>query len=154
MEVQCECVCVFSVFGMDYNSLVKVDGEICFFGYQGVFGVGQIVVLFRDGQVVECLEEGEEGVVVFDQMLFYVEFGGQVGDSGYFEVVGVCFDVCDIIKVGGVYLYYGVVVWGNLSVGGVVKVEVDVLVCQVIVFNYFVIYLLYVVLCQVLGDYV
>ncbi|VFT43761.1 alanyl-tRNA ligase [Pseudomonas aeruginosa] len=61
MEAQRERARASSAFGMDYNSLVKVDGETRFLGYQGVSGAGQIVALFRDGQAVERLEEGEEG---------------------------------------------------------------------------------------------
>ncbi len=99
----------FQRLGMDYNSLVKVDGETRFLGYQGVSGAGQIVALFRDGQAVERLEEGEEGVVVLDQTPFYAESGGQVGDSGYLEAAGVRFDVRDTTKAGGAHLHHGVV---------------------------------------------
>ncbi|MGC3250829.1 alanine--tRNA ligase-related protein, partial [Pseudomonas aeruginosa] len=66
MEAQRERARASSAFGIDYNSLVKVDGETRFLGYQGVSGAGQIVALFTDGQAVERLEEGEEGVVVLD----------------------------------------------------------------------------------------
>lgn len=47
MEAQRERARASSAFGMDYNSLVKVDGETRFLGYQGVSGAGQIVALFR-----------------------------------------------------------------------------------------------------------
>ena len=61
MEAQRERARASSAFGMDYNSLVKVDGETRFLGYQGVSGAGQIVALFRDGQAVERLEGGRGG---------------------------------------------------------------------------------------------
>lgn len=95
MEAQRERARASSAFGMDYNSLVKVDGETRFLGYQGVSGAGQIVALFRDGQAVERLEEGEEGVVVLDQTPFYAESGGQVGDSGYLGRLA-CASTCAI----------------------------------------------------------
>lgn len=136
MEAQRERARASSAFGMDYNSLVKVDGETRFLGYQGVSGAGQIVALFRDGQAVERLEEGEEGVVVLDQTPFYAESGGQVGDSGYLEAAGVRFDVRDTTKAGGAHLHHGVVARGNLSVGGAVKAEVDASVRQATALNH------------------
>lgn len=154
MEAQRERARASSAFGMDYNSLVKVDGETRFLGYQGVSGAGQIVALFRDGQAVERLEEGEEGVVVLDQTPFYAESGGQVGDSGYLEAAGVRFDVRDTTKAGGAHLHHGVVARGNLSVGGAVKAEVDASVRQATALNHSATHLLHAALRQVLGDHV
>ncbi|MBG5754576.1 alanine--tRNA ligase [Pseudomonas aeruginosa] len=154
MEAQRERARASSAFGMDYNSLVKVDGETRFLGYQGVFGAGQIVALFRDGQAVERLEEGEEGVVVLDQTPFYAESGGQVGDSGYLEAAGVRFDVRDTTKAGGAHLHHGVVAEGGLSVGAAVKAEVDASVRQATALNHSATHLLHAALRQVLGDHV
>ncbi|MCO2913779.1 alanine--tRNA ligase [Pseudomonas aeruginosa] len=154
MEAQRERARASSAFGMDYNSLVKVDGETRFLGYQGVSGAGQIVALFRDGQAVERLEEGEEGVVVLDQTPFYAESGGQVGDSGYLEAAGVRFDVRDTTKAGGAHLHHGVVARGNLSVGAAVKAEVDASVRQATALNHSATHLLHAALRQVLGEHV
>ncbi|HBP5565149.1 alanine--tRNA ligase [Pseudomonas aeruginosa] len=154
MEAQRERARASSAFGMDYNSLVKVDGETRFLGYQGVSGAGQIVALFRDGQAVERLEEGEEGVVVLDQTPFYAESGGQVGDSGYLEAAGVRFDVRDTTKAGGAHLHHGVVAEGGLSVGAAVKAEVDASVRQATALNHSATHLLHAALRQVLGDHV
>ncbi|MBH9395885.1 alanine--tRNA ligase [Pseudomonas aeruginosa] len=154
MEAQRERARASSAFGMDYNSLVKVDGETRFLGYQGVSGAGQIVALFRDGQAVERLEEGEEGVVVLDQTPFYAESGGQVGDSGYLEAAGVRFDVRDTTKAGGAHLHHGVVAEGGLSVGAAVKAEVDASVRQATALNHSATPLLHAALRQVLGGHV
>ncbi|MBH9342881.1 alanine--tRNA ligase [Pseudomonas aeruginosa] len=154
MEAQRERARASSAFGMDYNRLVKVDGETRFLGYQGVSGAGQIVALFRDGQAVERLEEGEEGVVVLDQTPFYAESGGQVGDSGYLEAAGVRFDVRDTTKAGGAHLHHGVVAEGGLSVGAAVKAEVDASVRQATALNHSATHLLHAALRQVLGDHV
>ncbi|WP_313463488.1 alanine--tRNA ligase [Pseudomonas nitroreducens] len=154
MEAQRERARSASAFGMDYNSLVKVDGDTRFLGYQGVSGAGQIVALFKDGKAVEQLNEGEEGVVVLDQTPFYAESGGQVGDSGYLQGAGVRFDVRDTTKAGGAHLHHGVVAQGSLSVGAAVKAEVDASVRQATALNHSATHLLHAALRQVLGDHV
>ncbi|WP_425318137.1 alanine--tRNA ligase [Pseudomonas nitroreducens] len=154
MEAQRERARSASAFGMDYNSLVKVDGDTRFLGYQGVSGAGEIVALFKDGKAVEQLNEGEEGVVVLDQTPFYAESGGQVGDSGYLQGAGVRFDVRDTTKAGGAHLHHGVVAQGSLSVGAAVKAEVDASVRQATALNHSATHLLHAALRQVLGDHV
>lgn len=154
MEAQRERARSASAFGMDYNSLVKVDGDTRFLGYQGVSGAGQVIALFKDGKAVEQLNEGEEGVVVLDQTPFYAESGGQVGDSGYLQGAGVRFDVRDTTKAGGAHLHHGVVAQGSLSVGAAVKAEVDASVRQATALNHSATHLLHAALRQVLGDHV
>ncbi|BBP84566.1 alanine--tRNA ligase [Pseudomonas sp. Pc102] len=154
MEKQRELSRASSAFGMDYNSLVKVEGETRFLGYQGHSGSGQIVALFKDGQAVDSLKEGEEGVVVLDQTPFYAESGGQVGDCGYLEGAGVRFDVRDTTKAGGAFLHHGVVAQGSLSAGASVKAEVAGDVRQATALNHSATHLLHAALRQVLGEHV
>jgi alanyl-tRNA synthetase len=49
-----------SSFGMDYNSLVKVDVATEFTGYDATSGSAKVVALYKDGQSVDVLSEGEE----------------------------------------------------------------------------------------------
>ncbi len=154
MEAQRERARASSAFGMDYNSLVKVDGETRFLGYQGVSGAGQIVAPVQGRPGRRAPGGGEEGVVVLDQTPFYAESGGQVGDSGYLEAAGVRFDVRDTTKAGGAHLHHGVVARGNLSVGGAVRAEVDASVRQATALNHSATHLLHAALRQVLGDHV
>ncbi|MDF3935732.1 alanine--tRNA ligase [Pseudomonas citronellolis] len=154
MEAQRERARSASAFGMDYNSLVKVDGDTRFLGYQGVSGAGQIIALFKDGKAVEKLNEGEEGVVVLDQTPFYAESGGQVGDCGTLSGAGVRYDVRDTTKAGGAHLHHGIVAQGSLSVGAAVKAEVDASVRQATALNHSATHLLHAALRQVLGDHV
>src|SRR5690606_1660582 len=73
MEAPRERARAASQFGLDYNQLVKVDADTRFEGYTRTSGAAQIVALFRDGQAVDSLAEGEKGVVVLDQTPFYAE---------------------------------------------------------------------------------
>ncbi|BBT17959.1 alanine--tRNA ligase [Metapseudomonas otitidis] len=154
MEAQRERARASSAFGMDYNSLVKVDGDTRFLGYAGTSGSGKVVALFKAGGAVDSLAEGEEGVVVLDQTPFYAESGGQVGDCGYLEGAGVRFDVRDTTKAGGAFLHHGIVAKGGLSVGASVKAEADSTVRSATALNHSATHLLHAALRRVLGEHV
>lgn len=154
MEAQRERARSASQFGLDYNSLVKVDVDTRFEGYAGTDGAGKIVALFRDGQAVDQLTDGEAGVVVLDQTPFYAESGGQVGDTGYLEGAGVRFDVRDTTKAGGAHLHHGVVAKGSLSVGASLKAVVDAGVRQATKLNHSATHLLHAALREILGEHV
>ncbi|MBD9424591.1 alanine--tRNA ligase [Pseudomonas sp. PDM15] len=143
-----------SSFGMDYNSLVKVDSDTVFLGYAGTAGSGNVVALFKDGAAVDSLGEGEEGVIVLDQTPFYAESGGQVGDSGYLSAAGARFDVRDTTKVGGAFLHHGIVAQGGIKVGAELQAEVDASVRQATALNHSATHLLHAALRQVLGEHV
>ncbi|WP_263139003.1 alanine--tRNA ligase [Pseudomonas sp. RIT-PI-AD] len=154
MQAQRERARSASAFGMDYNSLVKVDGDTQFIGYTATTGTAHVVALFKDGQAVDALGEGEEGVVVLDRTPFYAESGGQIGDSGYLEGTGVRFEVSDTNKAGGAYLHHGVVASGRLSKGQPVTTEVAAGVRGATALNHSATHLLHAALRQVLGDHV
>ncbi|TBU93951.1 alanine--tRNA ligase [Phytopseudomonas dryadis] len=143
-----------SAFGMDYNSLVKVDSDTRFLGYAATVASGELLALLRDGQSVATLNEGEEGVVVLDQTPFYAESGGQIGDCGFLEGPGVRFEVRDTTKAGGAWLHHGVVSKGSLSVGASINAEVDASVRQATALNHSATHLLHAALRQVLGEHV
>ncbi|MHA6494618.1 alanine--tRNA ligase [Pseudomonas borbori] len=156
MQAQRERARSASAFGMDYNSLVKVDSDTVFLGYQATRGNGKVIALFRDGQAVERLKEGEEGVVVLDQTPFYAESGGQIGDCGFLadEAGGMRFDVHDTTKAGGAFLHHGVLDSGVLEVGSQVEAVIEDSVRQATALNHSATHLLHAALRQVLGEHV
>ncbi|MFJ4144382.1 alanine--tRNA ligase [Pseudomonas sp. NPDC089734] len=154
MEAQRERARSASSFGMDYNSLVKVDVDTVFTGYSATSGNARIVALYKDGQSVEQLNEGEEGVVILDTTPFYAESGGQVGDCGYLQAGAVRFDVRDTTKTGGAFLHHGVVVSGSLKVGAGLDAQVAAEVRNATSLNHSATHLLHAALRQVLGDHV
>jgi alanyl-tRNA synthetase len=143
-----------SSFGMDYNSLVKVDVDTEFTGYTAHSGSAKIVALYKDGQSVDVLSEGEEGVVVLDQTPFYAESGGQIGDCGFLQAGAARFDVRDTTKTGGAFLHHGVLDSGSLIVGSPVQAQVDADVRHATSLNHSATHLLHAALRQVLGDHV
>ncbi|MBV4508085.1 alanine--tRNA ligase [Pseudomonas sp. BW13M1] len=154
MEAQRERARSASAFGMDYNSLVKVDTATDFLGYDSTEGQGKVIALYKDGQSVEQLAEGEEGVVVLDRTPFYAESGGQVGDSGYLQAGAARFDVRDTTKTGGAFLHHGVIASGALTVGATVDARVDAEVQHATSLNHSATHLLHEALRQVLGEHV
>lgn len=154
MDAQRERARSASAFGMDYNSLVKVDTATDFLGYETTEGQGKIIALYKDGQSVDQLGEGEEGVVVLDRTPFYAESGGQVGDSGYLQAGAARFDVRDTTKTGGAFLHHGVVASGALVIGSPVEAKVDAQVQHATSLNHSATHLLHEALRQVLGDHV
>ncbi|CAG8867815.1 Alanine--tRNA ligase [Pseudomonas fluorescens] len=154
MEAQRERARSASAFGMDYNSLVKVDVATEFLGYAATQAQAKVVALYREVQQVEQLGEGEEGVVVLDRTPFYAESGGQIGDSGYLQAAGARFDVRDTTKTGGAFLHHGVVASGALSVGAQIEARVDADVQKSTALNHSATHLLHAALRQVLGDHV
>lgn len=154
MEAQRERARSASSFGMDYNSLVKIDSATEFLGYDATEGQGTIIALYKDGQSVDQLGEGEHGVVVLDRTPFYAESGGQVGDSGFLQAGAARFDVRDTTKTGGAFLHHGVVASGALVIGSPVEAKVDADVQHATSLNHSATHLLHEALRQVLGEHV
>ncbi|AMN82374.1 MULTISPECIES: alanine--tRNA ligase [Pseudomonas] len=143
-----------SSFGMDYNSLVKVDVATEFTGYKATSGSAKVVALYKEGQSVDVLNEGDDGVVVLDQTPFYAESGGQIGDCGFLKAASGRFDVRDTTKTGGAFLHHGVLASGSLTVGSPVDAQVDADVRHATSLNHSATHLLHAALRQVLGDHV
>ncbi|WP_416770243.1 alanine--tRNA ligase [Pseudomonas sp. RHF3.3-3] len=154
MEAQRERARSASSFGMDYNSLVKVDVATEFTGYSATSGAAKVVALYKEGQSVDVLNEGEEGVVVLDRTPFYAESGGQVGDCGYLKAAAGRFDVRDTTKTGGAFLHHGVLAQGSLLVGAEVETQVAAEVRHATSLNHSATHLLHAALRQVLGEHV
>jgi len=143
-----------SSFGMDYNSLVKVDVATEFTGYKATSGSAKVVALYKEGQSVDVLNEGDEGVVVLDQTPFYAESGGQIGDCGFLKASSGRFDVRDTTKTGGAFLHHGVLASGSLTVGAPVETQVDADVRHATSLNHSATHLLHAALRKVLGEHV
>jgi alanyl-tRNA synthetase len=143
-----------SSFGLDYNTLVKVDVATEFTGYKDTSGSAKIIAIYKDGQSVDVLNEGEEAVVVLNQTPFYAESGGQIGDCGYLQAGSARFDVRDTTKTGGAFLHHGVLDSGSLTIGAPVETHVDAEVRHATSLNHSATHLLHAALRQVLGEHV
>lgn len=143
-----------SGFGADYNSMIRVDGASKFSGYDHNQQRSSVTALFHDGQAVDVLNAGEEGVVILNETPFYAESGGQVGDKGELTAQGVSFVVTDTQKYGQAIGHQGKVAQGSLKVGDCVEATIDEARRSRIRLNHSATHLLHAALRQVLGDHV
>ncbi|MBN6360833.1 alanine--tRNA ligase [Providencia huaxiensis] len=143
-----------SGFGADYNSLIKVDKRSEFSGYQYDEQQATITALYKDGQPVDSLNAGEEGLVILDKTAFYAESGGQVGDTGYLNNESASFKVTDTQKYGQAIGHIGQVEAGSLVVNHRITAFVDNARRDAIRLNHSATHLLHAALRQVLGDHV
>ncbi|EPL9572213.1 alanine--tRNA ligase [Providencia rettgeri] len=143
-----------SGFGADYNSLIKVDKRSEFSGYQYDEQQATITALYKDGQPVDSLNVGEEGLVILDKTAFYAESGGQVGDIGFLNNDNARFNVTDTQKYGQAIGHIGKVESGSLVVNHRITAVVDSARRNAIRLNHSATHLLHAALRQVLGDHV
>ncbi|MCG9737729.1 alanine--tRNA ligase [Shewanella insulae] len=141
-------------FDTDYNDSLKIDAETEFFGYSDLNGEAKVIGLYVDGQAVDALAEGDQGVVVLDSTPFYGESGGQCGDKGQLSAEGVEFEVKDTQKYGQAMGHIGQVKAGSIAMGQTLKAAVDKKLRHRTELNHSVTHLLHAALRQVLGTHV
>lgn len=141
-------------FAVDYNSIVKVEGETQFDGYDATQGQGQIVAIYKDGVQVDEINEGDEALIVLNQTPFYAESGGQIGDTGIFKNDTGIFEVQDTKKSGGAFVHQGIVTMGSLKATQSVEATVKADIRAAIARNHSATHLLHAALRQILGEHV
>jgi len=126
-----------------------------FHGYDTLAHDGKILALYRDGNAVDELREGELGVVVLDHTPFYAESGGQAGDCGVLQGAGGVFGVEDTLKIQAhVFGHHGVVKTGSLKIGDPVQARVDETNRARTMRNHSVTHIMHKALREVLGEHV
>ena len=141
-------------FAIDYNSIVNVEGETQFNGYDATQGQGQIVAIYKDGEQVTEVFEGNEALIVLNQTPFYAESGGQIGDTGLFKNETGIFEVQDTKKSGGAFVHQGLVTMGSLKATQSVEATVQADIRAATARNHSATHLLHAALRQVLGTHV
>nr|WP_276517981.1 alanine--tRNA ligase [Acinetobacter dispersus] len=141
-------------FAVDYNSIVKVEGETQFDGYDATQGQGQIVAIYKDGVQVDEINEGDEALIVLNQTPFYAESGGQIGDTGIFKNDTGIFEVQDTKKSGGAFVHQGIVTMGSLKATQNVEATVKADIRAATARNHSATHLLHAALRQILGEHV
>lgn len=154
MQAQRERARSASSFGIDYNALVKIDGETQFLGYQARQADAKVLMILKDGASVESALEGDQAVIVLDRTPFYAESGGQVGDSGCLTADHLRVEITDTTKSGHAFLHHGLVTQGTLQVGDTITAQVDADVLHATALNHSATHILHAALRDILGEHV
>jgi len=127
MDEQRERARKSSQFTVDYNTKIEDLGVSAFSGYEHLEDRGCIVSIIKDGQKVDSLDAGEQGIIILDKTPFYAESGGQVGDEGILHLAQKegLFVVQDTKKSEQAALHYGFLQTGHLQVNDQVIAKVD-----------------------------
>ncbi|MDC2987108.1 alanine--tRNA ligase [Candidatus Pelagibacter bacterium] len=99
-----------------------------FLGYEFDKAEGVILKISKNEKFVESASAGDEVEVITNQTPFYGESGGQVGDQGYIFSSDCKIKVNDTQKkMGDLFIHYGKIEKGSISIGQTVNLEIDVL---------------------------
>jgi alanyl-tRNA synthetase len=121
---------VAGVYRQALETVQKAAPEgVRFIGYEHEVGEGRLLAIVKDGQLVTAAKAGDRLVFFTDVTPFYGEAGGQVGDSGRATKAngdGLSVVVSDTQKpVTGLVAHHATVEQGELTVGDVLRLEVD-----------------------------
>lgn len=138
------------------NAQLPYDGQDTEFkGYSERQTESKVLALYKDGEQVVELNEGDSGAVVIDFTPFYAESGGQVGDVGYIFAGENRFEVRDTQKIkAAVFGQFGVQTSGRLKVGDSVTAKVDDEIRNANMRNHSATHLMHKALRDVLGGHV
>ena len=138
------------------NAQLPYDGQDTEFkGYSERQTESKVLAVYKDGEQVNELNEGDEGAIVIDFTPFYAESGGQVGDVGYIFAGENRFEVRDTQKIkAAVFGQFGVQTSGRLKVGDSVTAKVDDEIRNANMRNHSATHLMHKALRDVLGEHV
>ncbi len=104
---------------------IDVFNKTVFNGYKSLLSEAEIKGIFLDSILVKEASEGQKVLIVLDQTTFYGESGGQVGDIGTIFSNDVEVLVDNVIRKKNVFLHYGTIKKGKLTIGQKVKTNVS-----------------------------
>ena len=138
------------------NAQLPYEGQDTEFkGYSERQTESKVLALYKNGEQVNELNEGDNGAVVIDFTPFYAESGGQVGDVGYIFAGENRFEVRDTQKIkAAVFGQFGVQTSGRLKVGDSVTAKVDDEIRNANMRNHSATHLMHKALRDVLGEHV
>ena len=103
---------------------IDLFNKTVFNGYKSLLSEAEIKGIFLDSTLVKQASEGQKVLIVLDQTTFYGESGGQVGDIGTIFSKDVEVLVDNVMRKKNVFLHYGTIKKGILTIGQKVKTKV------------------------------
>ncbi|CCJ34637.1 alanine--tRNA ligase [Caloramator australicus] len=140
---------------IDVYMTLPADINTVFEGYNNTISRGKVLVLVKDGNIVDYAEKGENVEIILDRTSFYAEMGGQVGDTGIIEGEGFKVEIEDTRKTANnKVVHKGKVIEGKIKKGSEVTAIVDKARRMDIARNHTATHLLHKALKDVLGSHV
>ncbi|WNC21610.1 MULTISPECIES: alanine--tRNA ligase [unclassified Thermosynechococcus] len=96
-----------------------------FRGYDEFSLTTTVTAILVAGHPVTTATAGTEVQVILEETPFYAESGGQIGDRGYLATSDALVQIHDVQKQKEVFVHYGKVERGSLSVGDRVSAQID-----------------------------
>ncbi|WP_428909218.1 alanine--tRNA ligase [Niallia sp. Krafla_26] len=135
--------------------LRDIQVESNFVGYDQLQTQSHVVVLLKDGEMVDNVAQGDEIQFILDETPFYAESGGQIADKGTLTAKGLKVEILDVQKApNGQNLHRALVSEGTLSVGTSVTATIDEKSRAKVIKNHTATHLLHQALKDVLGTHV
>ncbi len=130
-------------------------GSTEFTGYTATEGEGQVVALVKDGAEVQSASANDSVTIITNQTPFYGESGGQMGDAGSIIGAGFRGEVTDTAKpLGRLHAHQVKLEAGEVKVGDVVQLKIDVARRDALRSNHSATHLLHAALRNQLGEHV
>ncbi len=104
---------------------IDLFNKTVFDGYDSLLSEAEIKGIFLDSTLVKQASEGQKVLIVLDQTTFYGESGGQVGDIGTIFSKDVEVLVDNVMRKKNVFLHYGTIKKGILTIGQKVNTNVN-----------------------------
>ena len=140
----------------DDDSAVNIKAEATeFVGYESLVAESEILGIVAEGEEVDAIGAGEEGIIVVKKSPFYAEMGGQAGDIGSIVAANGKAKVVDTKKNGdGIYFHIVKVEEGSISKGDAATLSVCKKNRMAICRNHSTTHLLHKALKETLGTHV
>lgn len=150
-----------------YNSILKnlqskgkIPGGVEYDPYHNLKTEGEILALVVNGHLVEESQFGDRVEVIIPKTSFYIESGGQVGDTGAIRSIGTGkngsweIEIYEVRRpVSGLISHIGEVISGKPSVGDTTEASVDEQRRHDIMRNHTATHLMHAALRKVLGEH-
>jgi len=138
-----------------FEDFSKTHEGTKFTGYDLEENDGRIIAMIHNGQFVDELQEGQDGIIILDKTPFYAEKGGQVADTGTISHKAAEFEVYDCQNpYGDIVLHIGKVTKGAFQKQQTAQAKIASFRRQKIKNNHSATHLLHYALCKVLGDHI
>ena len=144
---------VYGKEGNAYEAIRQISTS--FIGYDSLQATGEILAIFKEGELVTSAIEGEEVELVLNSTPFYGEQGGQAGDSGIIQTEDGVVEVATVVVTPYAQLIHrGQVTQGAISVGDQAKAVVHAEERSAVCRNHTATHLLHRALQETLGSHV